>query len=172
MAESKVKGEVFRVILKLVAYKWGTDALKIIGQSPDKYLTEQWYPYSEFCDILAAVKSTVGNNNPMIIYQLGFNTIKKDKHWQNTFISKNPVEVFNSTEHQDTQYKVGTYSAVGIGPKHIRLTMNCPDCRLEWCEFYRGRLQGVLELTGRTGVVHLMPSGEDKTQRVYDVKWG
>jgi hypothetical protein len=168
---NKVKGDVFIGVLRLAASKWGADGLVRIGRDPKDYAAEQWYPYEDFCDILLGVKS-LARGNPMIIYQLGFNIVKIDPRWQEIFSSKNPAEVFVTTKRQDSQYIVGEYSALMKGAKHVEVRVRCPGCRPEWCEFYRGRLQGVLELTGRTGVVHLQPGKPADDARTYDIKWG
>ena len=172
MTEFKVKGEVFQTILELVADRWGADSIGKIGAKNGVYNTDQWYPFEEFSQLLSIVKSSVGNNNPLVIYQLGLNTMKREQRWNELFSALDPADVFQSTERQDTEYRVGTYTAVPKSPKHIQVTMECDDPSPEWCEFYRGRLQGVLELTGRTGVVHLLPARENKLVRTYDIKWG
>lgn len=172
MDEPRVKGEVFQTVFRLVAGKWGQEVLDGIRADPDSYAPGEWYHYSAFCDILTAVKDAVGRSNPMIIYQLGFSTMKKDARWSELFQTMNPADVFRSTERQDTQYRVGHYSAEAKGNKHIQVKMTLPDCRPEWCEFYRGRLQGVLELTGRTGVVHLQRETGSGGERIFDIKWG
>jgi hypothetical protein len=118
------------------------------------------------------VKSRLGNNNPLAIYQIGFNTIKKDPRWQGLFGNKNPAEVFLSTKRQDDQYMVCAHIATTIGAKHVRVELDGFKGEPVWLEFYRGRLQGVLELTGRTGVVHLLPCGEKEGARTFDIKWG
>jgi hypothetical protein len=170
MAGYQVKGDVFIKVLELVGMKWGADGLQAVGNG--SYLEEKWYPYENFCDLLNRVKSTLANGNPMIIYQLGFNVVKKDRRWQEIFGCLNPADVFVTTKRQEDLYHVGTYTSAAIGPKHVQVTLTGKDCRPEWCEFYRGRLQGVLELTGRTGVVHLQPAKEMDEARVFDIKWG
>lgn len=167
-----MKGEVFAGVLKLVASKWGTAGLETVGAGLDDYAPEAWYPYGDFCDLLSRIRNDLAGGNPMIIYQLGFSMVKADRRWQELFGPLNPAEVFTTTKRQDSQYRVGAYTASVVGPKHIQVTLVCEDCRQVWCEFYRGRLQGVLELTGRTGVVHLrLPDGNAGT-RVFDVRWG
>ena len=172
MAEYEVKGELFIKTLELAGFKPGGSCAMAGNRTQDDFTWEKWYPYEDFCGLLADIKSAIGKGNPMIIYQLGFSIMKRDRHWQDTFGHMDPAEVFTSTRRQETQYRVGSYSAAALGKKHILVTMDCKECRPEWCEFYRGRLQGVLELTGRTGVVHLQPADGPNAARVYDIKWG
>ncbi len=171
MDEYSVKGDVFIGVLRLVASKWGARGLGSIGAGPGDYAREQWFPYDIFCNLLSKIKQELAPGNPMIIYQIGFNMVKIDRRWQEIFGPMDPAEVFATTKRQESQYRVGTYSAAAIGPKHIQVTLVCKDCRPEWCEFYRGRLQGVLELTGRTGVVHLQLPRDRNGPRVFDIKW-
>jgi len=172
MDEYKVKGDIFLGVLKLVASKWGTHGLECIGANPESIALEQWYPYEDFCTLLSDIKSKLATGNPMIIYQIGFSMVKMDRRWQEVFHSQNPADVFTTNKRQESQYLVGSYSASVLGPKHVQVAMTGGNCRPEWCEFYRGRLQGVLELTGRTGVVHLRQPKAEGSERVFDIKWG
>ncbi len=172
MSESRVKGDIILKVLDGVASRWGRNGLEIIGYEPANYRQEQWYPFDEMCSILASAKTRLGNNNPLTVYQLGFRTVKDDPRWQDIFDDQDPSEVFTTTKRQESQYVVGTATAKNLGPKHVRIDYRSEETDQVWFEFYRGRLQGVLELTGRTGVVHLLPQGEAKGVRSYDVKWG
>lgn len=172
MAESQAKGDIILKVLDQVVVKWGKDGLDIIETDLKRYNAEQWYSFSELCGLLSKVKSRLGNNNPLAIYQIGFNTIKKDPRWQSLFNNTNPAEVFLTTKRQDDQYMVCTHIATSVDAKHVRIELKNFMGEPVWLEFYRGRLQGVLELTGRTGVVHLLPPGEQDGIRIYDIKWG
>jgi hypothetical protein len=171
MAEPQAKGDIIIKVLDQVMKKWGKDGLDIIGADPRRYNEERWYSFSELCGLLSKVKSQLGNNNPLAIYQIGFSTIKKDRRWQEIFDNMNPADIFLTTKHQDDQYRVCTHIATSLGAKHVRVELNDFKGEPVWLDFYRGRLQGVLELTGRTGVVHLLPP-EKKDVRTYDIKWG
>lgn len=169
MDRSQVRGILFIQVFEQAAGRWGSDAAESLQRSaPDP---EAWYPMADFCALLNDIKSKLGNNNPLSIYLMGFGTMKNDPAWQGTFAELEPADVFTSTERQDLFYRAGSHAATLIGPKHVRVEVSCPGCGQAWFEFYRGRLQGVLELTGRTGVVHLIPGGEEG-RRAYDIKWG
>jgi hypothetical protein len=172
MSDSQVKGDLFLKVLDAVASRWGTNGLSMIEQDYSGYREEQWYPFEDFNNLLATIKSRLGNNNSLSIYQMGFRTMKDDARWSEIFDDQDPAEVFLTTKRQEGQYKVGSVSAIPKGPKHLRIDFNSEETDQLWFEFYRGRLQGVLELTGRTGVVHLLPQGSEKSVRSYDVKWG
>ena len=172
MSENQAKGDVFLKVLDQVVKKWGNRGLEEIYANPSQYKMEQWYPFADLCSILENVKTKLGNNNPLSVYQLGFRIIKDDSRWQDVFFDQNPAEIFLSTKRQEAQYKAGTQSLERIGEKHIRVELQNWDCDEVWYDFFRGRLQGVLELTGRTGVVHLNPDKNDGSIRILDIKWG
>ena len=167
----QVKGDLFISVLSQVARRWGSVGVEEVRVRPDEYSEEEWYDFSEFCKLLGEIKSGPGNNNPMSIYELGVSTIKDDMHWQAIFQRLDPVDVFLSTARQERQYKIGAITPTKLGSKHIRLEYSIEADQGLWLEFYRGRLQGVLELTGRTGVVHLLPKETGKP-RTFDIKWG
>lgn len=172
MTDSRVKGELFLRVLDTVVAKWGRNGLEVIGYDPASYRSEEWYTFSDLCGLLSAIRQRLGKNNPNTIYRMGFRTMKDDERWHDVFDDQNPAEIFLSTERQDKQYRVGSMNARTIGPKHVRIDYATDETDPSWFEFYRGLLQGVLELTGRTGVVHLLPRGPDPGVRSYDVKWG
>ncbi|MFO7619565.1 MAG: hypothetical protein R6W91_07955 [Thermoplasmata archaeon] len=172
MDEPQVKGDIILRVLDQVIIRWGRNGLDMIGFEPASYLEEHWYPFDDICDILSAIKSRLGNNNPLTVYQLGFRTIKSDPRWQDIFDDADPADVFLTTKRQEDLYRFGAQKAQVMGPKHVRIEMVGEPIDQLWLEFYRGRLQGVLELTGRTGVVHLLPASGDPPARTYDIKWG
>ena len=172
MPENQAKGDVFLKVLDQVVKKWGNRGLKEIDADPGQYKMEQWYSFAALCKILRDTQTKLGNNNPLTVYQLGFRIIKDDPRWQDVFYDKNPAEIFLSTKRQEAQYKAGTQSLERIGEKHVRVELQNWDCDEVWYDFFRGRLQGVLELTGRTGVVHLQPEKGEDGSRILDIKWG
>ena len=172
MPENQAKGDVILKVLDEVVKKWGNRGLKEIGAEPGKYKMEQWYPFSDLTKILNDVKTRLGNNNPLSVYNLGFRMIKDDPRWQGIFDDQDPAEIFLSTKRQDGQYQAGTQTLEKIGGKHVRVTMMGWNCDDVWYDFFRGRLQGVLELTGRTGVVHLQKDVGEDGSRILDIKWG
>ena len=98
MPENQAKGDVFLKVLDQVVKKWGNRGLKEIDADPKNYKMEQWYPFSELTVILNNIKSKLGNNNPLSVYQLGFRIIKDDPRWQGIFDDQDPAEIFLSSE--------------------------------------------------------------------------
>lgn len=172
MPEYQAKGDVFLKVMEQVVKKWGNHGLQEIGADPNQYRMEQWYPFTDLCDTLLDIKVKLGNNNPLTVYQLGFRMIKEDPRWQGIFDDHDPAEIFLSTKRQEGQYHAGSQNLKKISAKHIQVDLLNWGCDDVWYDFFRGRLQGVLELTGRTGVVHLIPPGDDDNVRTLDIKWG
>jgi hypothetical protein len=172
MSESQAKGDVFLKVFDQVVKKWGNRGLQTIEKDPGQYKMEHWYSFEELCITLRDIKIKLGNNSPLTIYQLGFRIIKDDPRWQNIFDDRDPAEIFMSTKRQDGQYKAGTQDVKQISEKHVQVDLLNWDCDDVWYDFFRGRLQGVLELTGRTGVVHLIPECKEDGIRTLDIKWG
>lgn len=172
MPENQAKGDVFLKVLDQVVKKWGNRGLKEIGAAQGQYKMEQWYSFSELCTTLSSIKEQLGNGNPLTVYQLGFDIIKGDPRWQGIFDDQDPAKIFLSTKRQDGQYKAGTQEVRRVGEKHIQVDLLNWECDDVWYDFFRGRLQGVLELTGRTGVVHLSPECKEEGVRTLDIKWG
>lgn len=169
MEGPRVKGTLFIRVCDQADAMWGKGCL---GQSTENRIEEDaWYPACDFCALLDAVKAGPGRNSPLSVYLLGVGAIKGDPAWQETFASMDPADVFLSTERQETLYIIGAQAAVPVGAKHVRVEVPGGIGSQSWYDFYRGQLQGVLELTGRTGVVHLLPGSGDGRRR-YDVKWG
>jgi len=172
MSENQAKGDVFLKVLDQVVKKWGNRGLQEIDVDPGQYKMEQWYPFNDLCSILSNIKVKLGNNNPLSVYNLGFRMVKEDPRWQDVFYDQDPAEIFLSTKRQEAQYKAGTQTIERIGEKHVRVNLDNWVCDEVWYDFFRGRLQAVLELTGRTGVVHLIPPEENDASRTLDIKWG
>jgi len=172
MHENQAKGDVFLKVMDQVVAKWGRKGLDTIGRDPGHYKMEQWYPFTELCDILRDIKEKLGKNSPLTVYNIGFRMIKGDPRWQGIFDDRDPGEIFLSTKRQDAQYRAGTQELRKIGPKHVQVDLMNWDCDDVWYDFFRGRLQGVLELTGRAGVVQLIPECREEGLRTLDIKWG
>ena len=109
----------------------------------------------------------------MVIYQMGYETVFDDVRWQTVFKGLSPAKVFFSTKRQAGQYTGGNIKAEQLGTKHIRLRMSGWQCGPLWYEFYRGRIQAVMELTSRHGVVEItLDENDEETSCTYDIKWG
>lgn len=62
--------------------------------------------------------------------------------------------------------------AAVVGDNHIQLTMNDWSDDPIWYDFYKGRLQSVLDLTGHKGTVGLsVIDGIESKKYTYDINW-
>ncbi len=171
MSENKAKGDLFHHVLAYVNKKWGKESLEKLGKAQKDYRPADWYSFPEFCNILTDINTKLGNSDGQAVNQMGCEMIKNDFRWRTIFKGRNPVYVFITTKRQDTQYTGGVYSARVIEDKSIRIYISDWDCDFIWYEFIRGRLQGVLELTGHDGVVDMKRADEVESGYIYDITW-
>lgn len=168
MSESSAKGDLFQNVLALIVKRWGKQGLGKIGASPEQYKPEQWYPFSDFYDLLKDIDDKLGKGDGTVLYRLGYDMVKSDFRWRTIFTDRNPVYVFLSTKRQDTQYRGGKFTAESVGERQIRIEMSEWGCGQIWYEYYRGRLQAVLELTGHVGMVEMNADGDNY---IFYVTW-
>ncbi len=172
MPDNKAKGDLFQHVLAYVRKKWGRDALEDLDKTPEQYRPAEWYAFSEFCTVLTDINAKLGDGDDLAVFHMGCEMIKNDFRWRTIFKGRSPVYVFKSTKRQDTQYTGGVNTANIIADKHIRIAMSGWDCDYIWYEFIKGRLQGVLELTGNNGTVDMTEVNEsDHTGFTYDITW-
>lgn len=175
MEKSRVKGDVFLRVISYVIKKWGKMGLAKISVNPDSFKAEIWYSLKDFTILLQNIKDNLAETNESIP-NLGRSTIVDDERWKWTFKDMDPEEVFSSTSRQNAQYQVGEMSVVESSPGFVRMKLELwvedeAQCGL-WAEFYRGRLQGVLDLTGSTGNVEQKACNEDgKRGVIYAIFW-
>ena len=172
MPENKAKGDLFHHLLAYVNKKWGKEGLDKLGKVQDDFNAADWYPFSELCGLLTDINAKMGNGDGQAVNRMGTDMIKNDFRWRTIFNGRNPAYVFITTKRQDTQYIGGQYSARVVADKNIRINMKGWECGEVWYEFVKGRLQGVLELTGHEGAVNMTRSGTgDEPEYVYDITW-
>ena len=156
MDESKVKGDVFLKVTEYVSRKWGKVGLSKLGVSPNTYKAEVWYRLEDFTDLLSGISETL-TDSPTAISGLGRSTIVDDDRWKWAFREKDPLAVFSSSSRQNAQYQVGELNVIESSPGFVRIQMTMwtldENTKAIWSDFYQGRLQGVLDLTGAVGNV-------------------
>jgi hypothetical protein len=141
-----------------------------------EYLPEGWYPFGDFCRLLSRIHNDLGKGDPVHIFRMGKRTVIDDDRWRNLFQNKNPKEVFTTTRRQEAQYDVGDFIVKSVKEGHITIRASLWDCEETeaalWSEFYRGRISGILELTGRDGKVEMDTDfTEDKKCCTYEIAW-
>ena len=172
MEEAMAKGELFHNVLAIVVVKWGKESLEKLKISTSQYESSKWYSIGDFCIMLTEIKENLGEGETQAIYDIAYEMINNNFRWRTIFPGRDPVFVFLSTKRQDTQYRGGQFMAAVVGQNHIQLTMSGWSHDPIWYDFYRGRLQSVLDLTGHKGTVELsVLEGVETTKYTYDVNW-
>ena len=152
MGGHQVKGDLFNKVLKYVSNRWGKQGQEKLS-NPRHRLPERWYDFEDFLELLREIDTNLGKGNRKTTFNIGVQLMTKDGRWQTVFKGKDPSKVLTSTKRQGGQYRGGEFSASELDPNSVKVEMSGWPCEGIWCEFYRGRLTGVLELTGRSGKV-------------------
>ncbi len=173
MPETWVRGNFFQQALDYVKRRRGMDGLDMIGVYHDQYLPEQRYPFVDFCTLLSIIYTTIGDGTYSDVSKLGKDILINDDRWRLLFKDKDPKDVFTTTKRQEDRYMVGDFDVKSVEHRKITLTMTMWSGKKEhqeiWAEFYKGRLEGVLELTGYEGTVGVKKG--KKGIYNYTIKW-
>ncbi len=172
MSEAMVKGDLILKVLDHVSNKRGKGSLDKIGVDPAGYLIEKWYPISDFLSLISKIDDAFGDGSEGIASRIGHDIMKFDFRWQMLFKGKDPKDIFTSTKRQDGQYRGGRFEASAIGDKKVTIILREWPNDMIWYEFYKGRLQAVLELTGNTGDVDITCIElDDEPTCTYEITW-
>ncbi len=172
MAEMWIRGNFFQQALDYVKRKRGQQGLDIIRVIPEKYLPEQTYSFEEFCELLTKITKLMGHGDLSDFSKLAADMVRTDERWRLMFKGGDPKEIFSSTKRQSDRYQVGDFKTKKAENGKVVLFMELWAGKKEhqdiWAEFYKGRLEGVLELTGRTGTVEVK---KKKKGYEYTILW-
>ena len=172
-----MKGNFFERILQFVKKKLGPKGLEEIGITPGDHNVEQWYPYPEFCQILATTKDLFPDLHPSGLFRIGHFTMAKDERWQTMFKGQEPKETFSTNKRQDALFMVGRFLVEKVEDEMVQVRMTLwskeeADNEL-WAEYYWGVMSGVLDLTGTEGkITKDMEKDGEKKVWIYRVMWG
>ncbi|MCK4266798.1 MAG: hypothetical protein KAX31_05915 [Thermoplasmata archaeon] len=173
MPEMWIHGKFFRQTLEFMLRKRGKQGLKELGQHPDDYLPERKYEFEEFCQLLIRINETVADGEPSFFPRIAREMLTKDTRWQMLFRRLDPKDVLTSMKRQEGQYQVSSFEPEEVQDNHVTLRMSMwggqPEHQEIWAEFYKGRLEGILELTGHKGTVEVV--GEGKGEYLYTIDW-
>jgi|GEM_PF-2458738 len=174
MAETWVRGNFFMQALDHVKRKWGQVGLDRIKESHDSYLPERTYPFEQFCELLSKISERLGEDTISDYSKLGGDMVRNDERWKLMFKGQDPREVFTTTKRQDGRYRVAVIEVESDDVGEVRLNMRVDvgekGQQEMWAEFYKGRLEAVLELTGYRGEVELGKSKETGSYS-YIITW-
>ena len=158
MREMWVRGIFFQQVLNYIRKTRGQTSYELLGKDIDKYKIEEKYDFREFGELLAKIKLITRNDDDYIA-RISRDTMSEEASWKNLFRRMDPASVFASTQRQDGRHQVADYQPIETTPGQVvlRMKMWAEDREHQdlWAEFYRGRLEGILELMGRKGTVKL-----------------
>jgi uncharacterized protein (TIGR02265 family) len=174
MAETWVRGNFFMQALDHVKRKWGQTGLDKINECHENYLPERTYPFEDFCALLSKISSALGEDTISDYSKLGGDMVRNDERWRQMFRGMDPRGVFSTTKRQDGRYQVAFIEVESDDVGEVRLNMRIDIGKKElqdmWAEFYKGRLEAVLELTGYKGFVE-MARGKKGGAYSYIITW-
>jgi len=108
------------------------------------------------------------------IARIARETMMEEATWKNLFRRMDPANVFASTQRQDGRHQLADYEALEVSKGRVVLRMKVWTDNREhqelWAEFYRGRLEGILELMGRAGTVRFVREFGDAGY-TYTINW-
>ncbi len=176
MPTSEVKGELFQQAQSYVQRKWGMEGAVKISLDPDQFKPEEWYPLEDFTELLADIVHDLADANMEEAYKVGRWMVMNNVKWAGIFSARKPQDIFSSNANQKTEYKVGEVRGLLIHPNslqlHIEMWTDDKESAYIWGQFYRGRLQGVLDLSGTKGQARVIVDyEEDKHSLTYDLTW-
>ena len=171
--DSWVKGNIFQLTLEQVGKRWGKVGLLSLGGRAKTYLPEMGYPAEDFYGLLKDIRDKLVDNDEYF-FHMGMNSIKGDERWVIKFKDKDPNDLFNGFKYQGERYQLGDFEAKEITEKEIDLKMGLwtDDERggALWAQYYLGRIQGALDLTGRKGNVDLQETN-NVSEFTYNIRW-
>ena len=172
MKDSWVKGNIFQITLEQVGKRWGSAGIQKLGANEQQYLPEKGYPAADFYALLSKICELAEEEG--FICRLAENTIKGDQRWVVKFKGINPIDLFNGFKYQGERYQVGDFDVLDAEEGKVSLKMSLwTDDEMGaglWAEYYKGRIQGALDLTGRMGTVILTRTGK-KNEFLYEISW-
>nr|QOV09130.1 hypothetical protein HULAa36F11_00013 [uncultured Thermoplasmata archaeon] len=173
MRESWVRGIFFRQVLEYIKKNRGQTSYELLGRKIDNYIAEEKYEFDEFCELLAKVK-LISPNEDEYIAKIARETMTEEATWKNLFRRMDPTTVFASTKRQDGRHLTADYEPTNITHGNVQLKMKMWTEKREhqdlWADFYRGRLEGILELMGRTGTVRMVREFGN-SEFTYTIEW-
>lgn len=158
MRESWVRGILFKQVLDYVKKNRGQTSYELLGRSAEKYRIEEKYPFDDFAELLSKVKLITSGEDDFIA-RISRETMMEEATWKSLFRRMDPVSVFSSTQRQEGRQQLADYEPVETSANRVVMRMKMwtenREHQYMWAEFYRGRLEGILELIGRKGSVKM-----------------
>jgi len=174
MEEMWVRGIFFKQVLDFIQKNRGKTSFELLGMKQDDYRVEDRYDFELFCQLLAKVDLMASEDNGRYISNMARDTMTKEARWKMQFRKLDPKSVLMTTKRQEGRHQIADFEAEDHGGNHVSIGMKLwtKDKAYQdlWANFYKGRLEGVLELMGRKGSVDMIKEFGDGIY-TYDITW-
>lgn len=174
MRESWVRGIFFRQVLHYVKQHRSLTSFELLGMQVSDFKPDEKYDFALFGELLTKIK-LVSTDDDNYIAKISRDLMNQEIKWKSLFTRMDPKNVFSSTQRQEGRQQLADYEPLEVtdGRVSIRMTM-WPEGRAYqdlWAEFYKGRLEGILDLMGRKGSVKLVREFGNGGTFVYTISW-
>ena len=174
MKEMWVRGIFFKQVLDYIAKNRGKTSFDLLGMKPEDYRVEERYDFDIFCQLLAKIDLMTGEDNGVYISKIARETMTEEARWKVQFRKLDPKSIFMTTKRQEGRHQIADFEPTFNREGHvsIKMTMWTQDKAYQelWANFYKGRLEGVMELMGRKGSVDLIKEFSDDVY-TYEIHW-
>jgi len=174
MGESWVRGIFFRQVLDYVRLKRGRTSYELLGMDVSDFRPDEKYDFAEFGNLLSKVK-LISPGEEDYVARISRDLMLREVTWKNLFIRMDPKNVFASTKKQEGRHQLADYKALEVTDSMVKLQMRIWSENREhqdlWADFYRGRLEGILDLMGRKGQVKAVREFGDGGAFTYTITW-
>ncbi len=174
MVEMWVRGIFFKQVLDYIQKNRSQTSFDLLDMKQEDFRVEDRYDFETFCKLLAKIDTMATEEDGAYITRIARETMTKEARWKMQFRKLDPKNVFMTTKRQEGRHHIADFEPIyhGQGYVAIKMAMWTKEKAYQtlWADYYRGRLEGVLELMGRKGEVKLTREfGEG--QFTYDITW-
>ena len=174
MREMWVRGVFFRQVLNFVKKDRSQTSYDLLERKIEDYRDEEKYDFRDFGELLSKIKMITSSQDDYIA-RIARETMAEEATWKHLFRRMDPTNVFASDQRQRVRQHIADYESLVVENGHIELRMEMwtdnRDHQDLWAEFYRGRLEGILELMGRKGAIKLTKEFGDGGIFTYSITW-
>lgn len=175
MNEARLRGNFFNKAFEYTKKRIGKAGMEKLNWYQEDYIKDGWYDFTQFCQLLQKIDSTVPQRPPSTLYHLGYHLISSDIRWPTMFKGVDPKIVFGSNTRQDDQMKIGEFNVgdleLGKAVINVCLKTDDPVYRDTFAEYYRGVNSAILEITQRQGEVAVQIPEDDPGCLRLEITW-
>jgi uncharacterized protein (TIGR02265 family) len=174
MRETWVRGIFFRQVLDYIKHHRGLTSYELLGMEISDFRPEEKYPFARFGELLSKVR-LISPGEDDCVAKMSRDLMNREASWKSLFRRMDPKNVFTSTQRQEGRHQLADYEPAEASDGQVVIRMKMwsenRDHQDLWAEFYRGRLEGILDLMGRKGSVKLVREFGDGGAFTYTISW-